>query len=310
MESKNKIITVALISVLIIPVIIVIFYSDFNKNFDESGGGSNKSKILSIDNYYPYYNPTITETESQEFNITASSPDDYLLNYIWYLNESQVGGNSDTYVFNADYESSGIYAVKVIVSYGEYVVGHLWILNVSNVNRDPEKFDVFPWFNPKMKETESQEFNITASDPDDDLLNYAWYLNESQVGGNSDTYVFNADYESSGIYAVKVIVTDGESVVEHLWNLNVSNVNRALEKLDIFPWFNPKICIVASQKFNITASDPDDDNLIYAWYLNESQVGGNSDTYLFNADYESIGIYAVKVIVTDGEYVVEHLMEE
>jgi len=307
-ESKKKILSVILISSFLITVVIVLIYSNSNENFGENGGDESiENKTLSIKNYYPSFNPTITETESQKFNITTFNPDNNQLNYTWYLNESQVGGNLNTYEFIADYDSSGIYTVEVIVTDGKYFVTHLWTLNVSNVNQAPEKFDVFPWFNPKIKETESQEFNITASDPDDDILEYSWYFNEMQIGGNSDTYIFNADYDSSGIHAVKVIVSDGECDIEHLWTLNVSNVNRALEKSDVFPWFNPKISIVGTQKFNITASDPDDDLLDYMWYLNESQVGGNSDTYIFNADYDSIGTYIVKAIVTDGEYAVEHL---
>ena len=66
------------------------------------------------------------------------------------------------------------------------------------------------------------------------------------------------------------------------------------------PLFNPLINETESITFNITATDPDNDNLTYYWYINNALlIGENNDSYTFISNYTSYGVYEIKVIVTD-----------
>ena len=62
------------------------------------------------------------------------------------------------------------------------------------------------------------------------------------------------------------------------------------------------------QGFNITASDPDDDALIYLWYVDgEPVLGESTEYYNYTTDHDSAGLHEVFVVVSDGEYFVENI---
>ncbi|MEA3359287.1 MAG: PKD domain-containing protein [Thermodesulfobacteriota bacterium] len=50
-------------------------------------------------------------------------------------------------------------------------------------------------------------FTATASDPDGDILSYAWYMNGYQQDASSDTVIW--DTPSAGTHTLKVVVSDG-----------------------------------------------------------------------------------------------------
>jgi len=89
-----------------------------------------------IDSYYPLINPTITEGESQNFNITKFDIDSDPLTVTWWKNQSYTEETSDSYTFTADYGSAGIYNVTVVVSDGLSQASHHWELTVTHVERD------------------------------------------------------------------------------------------------------------------------------------------------------------------------------
>lgn len=65
-----------------------------------------------------------------------------------------------------------------------------------------------------------------------------------------------------------------------------------------------------SQTFTITASDPENDNLTYQWYIDGGdQSGETGTTYDFAVVLGDAGTYNISVAVTDGEYVVEESWE-
>lgn len=261
---------------------------------------------LVIADFFPQYLPIINETETQEFNITISNPDPTILTYSWTLNGSSVGTNSSSYTFDANYNSNGIYLVKVHITDGEDTIEYYWILTVSNINRAPSLDGYSPLGNPIINELESQEFNISVSDPDGDLLTYSWYVDGVSVGLNEGNYTYTTDYGSAGVHVVKVNVTDGQYTVEKLWMLTVNDVNRAPSMTSTSPSSaTPSINENEIQDFEIETFDPDNDPLIVMWYVDGGlvKISGN---YTFTSDYDSAGVYIVKVNITDGEYVDEY----
>lgn len=82
------------------------------------------------------------------------------------------------------------------------VPSYFWITNMLNnpgtTNQAPIIDNYFPLINPRINETETQEFNVTAHDPDGDFLTFGWYINDTKVGGNLTAYIFDANSNPNG----------------------------------------------------------------------------------------------------------------
>jgi hypothetical protein len=89
------------------------------------------------------YNVTISEGESQYFNITVT--DDAGIPFAqWYKDNVSIAGasglcfnDSSEYTFTATYSDSGIYNITVMVDDGQYVVSHDWRLIV--LDKEPPR---------------------------------------------------------------------------------------------------------------------------------------------------------------------------
>ena len=97
----------------------------------------------------------------------------------------------------------------------------------SPMFNDPPLINYFyPLENLTITENQNITFIVNVSDPDNDTLSYQWYLNnEMVIGENSSTYTFTANSTCSGIFEIKVVVSDNISLpVNHGWTLTVINV--------------------------------------------------------------------------------------
>jgi len=94
-------------------------------------------------------------------------------------------------------------------------------------NKPPIINSFFPLTNPTINESQSQKFNVSASDPENDPITYKWYLDGISTGVTTKSYTYNADFNSSGIHNVTVFVSDNQgNNVSKEWSLTVINVNR------------------------------------------------------------------------------------
>jgi predicted glutamine amidotransferase len=222
-----------------------------------------------ITDYYPDTNPTISEGQSQEFNIVCSDPDEDALLIQWYLNNFEVGTtNSTSYTFPPS--SAGTYHVAVKVSDGLEIIWQNWTLTVTSGNLPPVIDSYHPAEDPTILEGQSQEFNVTYHDPNSDPLTVQWYLNGTPTT-TANTYVFNANYTSAGIYNVTVVIFDGELSTEHEWVLTV------IDQLLVDSLFND-----SADSADLRANNADQDwyesraQVSTLLYLDESDVGGNT----------------------------------
>ncbi len=78
--------------------------------------------------------------------------------------------------------------------------------------------DEFTWY-----EGISVPFEVSADDPNDDILVYAWEVNgELQEGETFNEFIFYPEPGSEGMYKVEVHVMDGITApVRHFWKVNV-----------------------------------------------------------------------------------------
>ncbi len=98
-------------------------------------------------------------------------------------------------------------------------------LQVSFGNQPPQITGFSPQSDPTIKENTSQTFSVSTTDPDNDILNYQWFVNGQPINGiNQDQFTFQADFFSSGDYQLKVEVSDGSLKTDHQWILHVEEV--------------------------------------------------------------------------------------
>ncbi len=192
-----------------------------------------------IENIIPKGNSTINENESLLFNVTATDPENDPLTYKWYKDEMLLKGeNTNVYNFSTDYESSGIYEIKVVVSDGEYPIEQIWLVRVINQTppQDDEEENLPPIITSatpattdfSILEGSHQAFCITATDIDSPELTFQWYLDATAIPDKVATqYTFYTLFDYNGsdyseLYNITVCVTDGEFPVYHTWNLTVN----------------------------------------------------------------------------------------
>jgi len=292
-KQFKALLVIGVICLIIFPIYIRISYLLENN----SDGNYNENNAPIISNYYPSFDPKINETETQDFNITAYDPDGDVLAYSWCLNGTVKEINTTSYSFDAKTEKNGTYIVNVNISDGVHVVNHTWtmivinnsVVIIENENRSPIISSYYPLSDPRINQTDTQDFNITAYDPDGDLLAYAWYVNSTIEGINITNYVFNATNQPNGTHIVKVNVTDGSYVVEHTWTVIVNNksvfiidhTNSRLNDLKSIPlyWINK-----AKSELNIAYGHTSHGSQLTSGMTNlDAFMGGNS-IYIFGSD--------------------------
>jgi hypothetical protein len=77
----------------------------------------------------------------------------------------------------------------------------------------------------EINETESITFSVTTSDPDNDILTYAWYRNNIVITGETtNSYTLTANYTDQGSHNLTVVAQDSEFSVSNEWNLTIKNL--------------------------------------------------------------------------------------
>lgn len=246
-------------------------------------------------------NTTIFEGGSQEFNITYYDSDyGDVLSVQWYLNGGElIGETGDSYIFNAGFDSVGVYNVTVKVEDSEGLFASFtWILTVTNVNESPVIDDYYPDVDPTILEGESQLFNVTYHDPDGDVLTVEWYLNGSVlVGETGDSFTFVANSTSAGVYNVTVVVSDGLANATYEWILIVNNVN--IPPVAVFTESAHEVDTGEVISFNASASyDSDGYIASYFWDFGD---GTNATEVTVDHAYVNNGTYTVTLTVTDND---------
>jgi hypothetical protein len=180
----------------------------------------------------------------------------------------------------------------VVVSVPSYFWITSMLNNMGNTNQAPIIDSYFPLLNPRINETETQEFNVTAHDPDGDFLTFGWYLNGTNVGGNLTAYIFDANSNPNGTYTVKINITDGYYTVDRVWILIVSNQSISetliidhrhahLEDLKSIPisWINE-----TKKNLNIAYGHTSHGSQLTSGMANLDAFMGGTNTYIFGAD--------------------------
>ena len=173
----------------------------------------------------------------------------------------------------------------------------------------------------------SQTFEASASDPDDNLTSWDWSIDgTSEDNGrfgflliyNSPTGTvtkeFTHTFSSAGTYTVKAAFTDeGGSSGYVTWTVDVVNRSPVISSATPSPSSTVTLTTGDSQTFEATVSDPDNNLKSWDWSVDGtsedsgtwgtllSSTPAGSVTKSFSHTFSSVGTYTVKATFTDAE---------
>lgn len=133
------------------------------------------------------------------------------------------------FVWTPTYADAGNYSLLFNVTDGYSSDEEIITIEVINVNRPPM---LEPIDDIIVNETDLITIIVSASDPDNDVLNYV--INDSRFAQNENVFTWNTSYDDAGNYSVLVTVSDGEfnesvaidiSIVDLLLEFYVDNLD-------------------------------------------------------------------------------------
>lgn len=235
--------------------------------------------------------PITTGTENQlytyQVNATDNQPITYsLLNAPTNMTISSTGLISWTPTF----QNSGSYSITIVAKDSYNTTSQQnYTLIISNVNVAPVITSVLK--DTTITETDSLYFTVSSSDFDGTQLTTKWYLGATLISENNSCKI-TTNYSSAGIQTLKVVVTDGEAIVEKQAIITILDKNR----LPIIP-SDTTITIKSLNEpvtINAKALDLDGDKLIYTYDTTKFSVSN-----LVVTIKDSIYSITLKKVITD-----------
>ena len=206
------------------------------------------------------------------------------------------------------YVTDGNYTVILTVSDGKY--SNSTSQKIESYNAPPRITGSNPTIiGVTINEGQSLLMNFTATDDNLDTLFTSWFVSNKKTTETSYSYNFTANYSSAGTYGVKGMVSDGKLTASRIWTVTVVDVDRAPVLGTVTPTTILSMPEGTAKLFSVTASDPDGDNLTYAWTLDGTQVltGKNlTSNYTYTPNYSANGTHFIRVSYTDGTLTVAH----
>ncbi len=154
--------------------------------------------------------------------------------------------------------------------------------------------------NSLLQFNDSTKIYCTASDKEDNLLNYTWIADKGTIKVNGPVVTWTAP-NTAGTYTVKCIVNDGKgSEAAESINIEVVKYINSLPQIDELLVNPRKLYLSESTDLKCIASDPDGDELSYSWSANAGIFSGNGNEVKWLSP-GSEGDYKLFCLVDDGK---------
>jgi len=183
----------------------------------------NIALLLIIFLVFPYFAYSVTtfviqETEKISLKTNATDPDRDKLT-ITYSPPLDENGEWQT-----TYGDAGEYKAQVTASDGIANTSQEILIIVKRKEEMPT-IDLYAPESPVyMKEMESVQFKVEASDLNNDELSYEWYI-DSKKAKDGKEFAYRPSYSDSGKHTVFIIVSDGIYKVSKTWDVYVEDVD-------------------------------------------------------------------------------------
>lgn len=235
------------------------------------------------------------------FNVTAQDADGTIQNCLLNFGD---GTSSIEMNPTHTYSNSGNYTAKVEVT--DNAGAKASDSRIITVNPPANRAPVLDAIgNKNIDEGKSLIFNITASDPDGDVLTYSASSLPSGASFDSSNGAFSwtPSYTQAGNYSITFSVSDGSLSDSETITITVTDVVINPNGAPVLnPIGNKTIAEGSLLKFAISGTDPDGDALTYsASGLPRGAVfDAGTKTFSWTPGYKQAGNYSVTFKVSDG----------
>ncbi len=254
----------------------------------------------------------VEENRTVRFALYLEDDGPFPLSIEWWLDGVRVPDeNDDQFIYQPTHTDDGLHTVTVIVSDAASPPGQstfTWNLTVINVNVPLRVLDVSPGegeWTTQESEGGTYRFSVSAEDPDEGVLVYAWSVDDALVDNSwlSDggaTMSLPTGYETAGEYQVVCRLEDraGEGLWLR-WTLQVEDTNRPPSVSGVRPSVPPTVESGKAVEVWVNATDPDGDDLRYVWYVDAVRAEV-TDTPYWNFSSVRDGSFPITVTVEDG----------
>jgi hypothetical protein len=249
-------------------------------------------------------NKTVPVRSQLQFAINATDADGDFLVYaaMGLPANATFDPASHIFVWTPAYNQAGSYNVTFNVSDGLLTDSRsVQIIVTGSNNRAPV---IGAIANASVNQKETLTVNVTASDPDGDVLTYS--ASSLPAGAKFDPanqkFTWSPAYNQVGNYSVTFRVTDGIASVSR-------NVTFTAVKVNYAPYFimsnftTKTVTVGTTLELNITADDWNQDVLTYS--ATDLPEGATMDsathTFSWTPDYDQAGSYDINLIISDGQ---------
>jgi hypothetical protein len=246
----------------------------------------------------------VLPSESCQIACNASDPDGDELSYNWSASGGAINGEGATVTWTAP-DSAGSYNVTVMVTDGRGGEVTKQVTITVRANKPPTITSLVAdadWTTPSG----SIQVTCTASDSDDDELNYEWSTSGGNITGTGSEVIWTAPQEV-GIYHVTVVVKDGHGeedtrstylsaaigIPPTIEDLIVTAEHQYLKKTTT----GYKVGKTYDYYIKCLASNTSGE-LVYEWSCDGGEISGEGSMITWTAPDVSIEV-TVTVVVTD-----------
>jgi len=259
--------------------------------------------------------PAITSLEAEPEKVipsgscqivcTASDADGDELSYNWSASGGEINGEGATVTWTAP-DSAGSYDVTATVTDGRGGEVMSQVILTVRANRPPTITSLIAdadWTTP----SDSLQVTCTASDPDDDELNYEWSTTGGDISDTGAVVNWTAP-EEVGIYHVTVVVKDGHgredtrSVILSVATGTPPTIEDLIVTADhkYLKTTTTGYMVGKTKEYNIECIVSDTSvGVFYEWSCDDGEISGEGSIITWTAPNTSDIYVTVTVIVTD-----------
>ncbi|MFH0768774.1 MAG: Ig-like domain-containing protein [Chloroflexota bacterium] len=149
----------------------------------------------------------------------------------------------------------------------------------------------------RVNPSDRSQFKCVASDPDGDELEYNWSASEGSISGEGSIVTWTAP-KTPGSYTITVEVKDGRGGKE----IARANIGVAVNHPPVIKSLTAEQSTIKqamSTAIECVASDPDGDELSYAWSSIAGNFSGKGSAVTWTAP-NSCATYTISVTISDG----------
>jgi hypothetical protein len=223
----------------------------------------------------------------------STDPDGTITGYLWDFGDLATNPRAKA---PHSFGTAQVFTVKLTVTDNDGMTNRT-TLQIDVVSGTPPVADIKVW--PGATGYIGTVFvfdGANSTDPDGSISTYSWDLGDGNV---TPDVKINHSFASKGQFAVSLTVIDNDGMTD-VAALTISIVNRKPIIMSHLP-ASPSVGVALndSETFVVVASDPDGDNLSYAWRLDGVQVGTNASTFIFSEG--TVKTYVLNITVSDGQ---------